>query len=156
MAGSNITASGSPSTTCAGTCAPNIGTNGPDSITTCPTEHRSGYVMTLPDGGYIARLEDTQAWYAGPYDSESDAFENLFRLIARYHSVDDPPAHARGIEGPFDERKEASRLCETQAAATGESLGWYAWPARDAVRQTMDLADMLDADTPTTRTSPSA
>ena len=68
-----------------------------------------GYVMTLPDGGYIARLEDTQAWYAGPYDSESDAFENLFRLIARYHSVDDPPAHARGIEGPFDERKEASR-----------------------------------------------
>lgn len=103
-----------------------------------------GYVMTLPDGGYIARLEDTQAWHAGPYDSESDAFENLFRMISRYHSVDDPPAHARGIEGPFDERKEASRLCETQATATGESLGWYALPARDAVRQTMDLADMLE------------
>lgn len=59
-----------------------------------------GYVMTLPDGGYIARLEDTQAWHAGPYDSESDAFENPFRMISRYHSVDDPPAHARGIEGP--------------------------------------------------------
>ena len=103
-----------------------------------------GYVMTLPDGGYIARLEDTRAWHAGPYDSESDAFENLFRMISRYHSVDDPPAHARGIEGPFDERKEASRLCETQATATGESLGWYALPARDAVRQTMDLADMLE------------
>ena len=45
-----------------------------------------GYVMTLPDGGYIARLEDTQAWHAGPYDSESDAFENLFRICLLYTS----------------------------------------------------------------------
>lgn len=95
-------------------------------------------------GGYYASLENTRAWQTGPHDSERSAIESLFRMIGQYYDVDDPPAHARGIAGFFDERNEISRLCEAMGAAYGEHPDTFKWVATDAVRQIMDLADMLE------------
>ena len=112
-----------------------------------------GYVMTLPDGGYIARLEDTQAWYAGPYDSESDAFENLFRLIARYHSVDDPhgASKARSTSGRKPQGSAKRRPRRREKASAGMRCRHATRYGRPWISRTCS-----NADTPTTRTSPSA
>ncbi len=103
-----------------------------------------GYVAPRFGGGYYASLENTRAWQTGPHDSERLAIESLFRMIGQYYDVDDPPAHARGIAGSFDERNEISRLCEAMGAVYGEHPDTFKWVATDAVRQIMDLADMLE------------